>query len=78
MRTKLTQITVLEASKMKQKSFVNDGVHLNEATVKNVKRYQPVKNAYAVTKFRQLGISFKIQSKTLLDYSCSENFCRGI
>ena len=52
--TKLAQITVLEASKMKQKSSVTDGVHQNGATVKNVKRYQPVKNACAVTKFRQL------------------------
>ena len=31
-----------------------DGVHQNGRTVKNVKRYQPVKNACAVTKFRQL------------------------
>ena len=54
MRTKLAQITVSEASKMKQKSSVTDGVHQNDATVKNVKRYQPVKNAGAVTKFRQL------------------------
>ena len=52
--TKLAQITVLEATKMKQKSSVTDGVHQNGATVKNVKRYQPVKNACAVTKFRQL------------------------
>ena len=43
--TKLTQITVLEVSKMKQKSSMTDGVHQNRATVKNVKRYQPVKNA---------------------------------
>ena len=41
-------------SKMKQKSSMTDGVHQNGATVKNVKRYQPVKNACAVTKFRQL------------------------
>ena len=33
---------------------MTDGVHQNSATVKNVKRYQPVKNACAVTKFRQL------------------------
>ena len=52
--TKLAQITVLEATKMKQKSSMTDGVHQNGATVKNVKRYQPVKNACAVTKFRQL------------------------
>ena len=52
--TKLTQITVLEVSKMKQKSSVTNGVHQNGATVKNVKRYQPVKNACAVMKFRQL------------------------
>ena len=44
-RTKLAQITVLEASKMKQKSSVTDGLHQNGAAVKNVKRYQPVKNA---------------------------------
>ena len=43
--TKLAQITVLEASKMKQKSSMTDRVHQNRATVKNVKRYQPVKNA---------------------------------
>ena len=48
------QITVWEASKTKQKSSVTHGVHQNGATVKNVKRYQPVKNACAVTKFRQL------------------------
>ena len=48
---KLVQITVLKASKMKQKSSMTDGVHQNGATVKNVKRYQPVKNA-CVTKFR--------------------------
>ena len=52
--TKLAQITVSEASKMKQKSSMTDGVHQNGATVKNVKRYQPVKNACAVTKFGQL------------------------
>ena len=33
---------------------VTDGLHQNGATVKNVKRYQPVKNACAVTKFKQL------------------------
>ena len=52
--TKLAQITVLEATKMKRKSVMADGVHKNGATVKNVKRCQPVKNACAVTKFRQL------------------------
>ena len=52
--TKLAQITALEAIKMKQKSSMTDGVHQNGASVKNVKRYQPVKNAFAVTKFRQL------------------------
>ena len=50
--TKLTQITVLEASKMKQKSSMTDRVHQNSATVKNVKRYQRVKNACAVTKLK--------------------------
>ena len=54
MPTKLAQITVLEVSKMKQKSSMTDGVHQNGATVKNMKSYQPVKNACAVTKFRQL------------------------
>ena len=52
--TNLAQITVLEATEMKQKSSMTDGVRQNGATVKNVKRYQPVKNACAVTKFRQL------------------------
>ena len=52
--TKLAQITVLEATKMKQKSSITDGVHKNGPTVKNVKRCQPVKNACAVMKFRQL------------------------
>ena len=51
---KLAQITVLEATKMKQKSSMTDGVHKNVATVKNVKRCQPVKNACTVTKFRQI------------------------
>ena len=46
--------TVLKAAKMKEKSSTTDGVHQNGATVKNVKRYQPVKNVCAVTKFRQL------------------------
>ena len=45
---------VLEASKIKEKSSMTDGEHQNGATVKNVKRYQPVKNVCAVTKFRQL------------------------
>ena len=35
-------------------SSMTDGVHKNGATVKNVERCQPVKNAFAVTKFRQL------------------------
>ena len=52
--TKLNQITALEASTMKQESSVTDGVHQNSATMKNVKRYQPVKNGCAVTKFSQL------------------------
>ena len=51
---KLAQITVLEESKMKQKSSMTDGVRQNGATVKNMKRYQPVKNACAVTIFGQL------------------------
>ena len=54
--TKLTQITALEASKIKH----TDGVHQNGATVKNVKRHQPDKNACAVTKFRQLRHFIKI------------------
>ena len=37
-----------------EKSSMTDGIHENGATVKNVKRYQPVKNACVVTKFRQL------------------------
>ena len=52
MPAKLAQITVLEGSRMKQKSSVTNGVQHNGATLKNVKRYQPVKNACAVTKFR--------------------------
>ena len=51
---KLAQITVLEATKMRQKSSMTDGVHKNGAPVKNKKRRQPIKNACAVTKFRQL------------------------
>ena len=51
---KLAQVTVLEASKMEQKSSMTNGVHQNGATVNNVKRYQPVKNAFVVMKFRQL------------------------
>ena len=46
--------TVLEVTKMKRKSSMNDGVHKNGAAVKNVKRCQPVKNVCAVMKFRQL------------------------
>ena len=52
--TELAQITVLEATKMKQKSSMTDGAHKNGATVKNMKRGQPVTNAYTVTKFQQL------------------------
>ena len=52
--TKLAQIAALEATKMKQRSSMTAGVHQNGAPVKNVKRYQPVKNACAVSKFRQL------------------------
>ena len=51
--TKLAQITALKAPKMKQKSSMTDGVHQNGAPVKNVKRYQPVKNVWTVMKFRQ-------------------------
>ena len=50
----LAQITVLEATKMKQKSSMTDGVHKNVAIVQNMKIYQPVKIACAVMKFRQL------------------------
>ena len=35
------QITVLEVTKIKQKSSMTDGVHNNGPTVKNVKRCQP-------------------------------------
>ena len=52
--TKLVQLTVLEATKMKQKSNMTDGVQKDGVTVKNVNRCQPVKGACAVTKFRQL------------------------
>ena len=38
--TKLAQIMVLGASKMKQKSSMTNGVHQNGATAKTVKRYQ--------------------------------------
>ena len=51
---KFGPVSVGSESKMKQKSSMTDGVHQNGATVKNVKRYQPVKNACAVTKFRIL------------------------
>ena len=55
--------TVLEATKMKRKSSMNDGVHKNGAAVKNVKSCQPVKNVCAVTKFRQLKQAFHLNSK---------------
>ena len=38
--TKLAQITVLEATKIKQKSSMTDGVDQNGAPMKNVKRSQ--------------------------------------
>ena len=38
----------------KAESSMADGVYKNDETVKNVKRCQPVKNAFDVTKFRQL------------------------
>ena len=52
--SKLAQITVLEATKIKQKSSMTNGVCKNGAALKNMKRCLPVKNACAVTKFRQL------------------------
>ena len=39
---KLTQIKVNEATKMKQKTSMTDLIHKNDATVKNVKRCQPI------------------------------------
>ena len=51
----LAQITVLEATKIKQKSCMTDGSYKNGATVKNVKRGQPVKDACTVTKFQHVG-----------------------
>ena len=41
-RVKLFQIIVLEATKTKQKSSMTNWIHKNGATVKNVKRCQPV------------------------------------
>ena len=74
--TKFVQIAVLVVSKMKQKSSMTDGVHQNGATGKNVKRYQPVKNAcHEIQVVKAFHLKFKAR---LLDYSCSENFCRGI
>ena len=43
--TKFAQIAVMVASKAKRKSSMTDGSHQNGATGKNMKRYQPVKNA---------------------------------
>ena len=37
-----------------EKSSMTDEIYQNDATVKNVKRYQQVKNVSVVTKFRQL------------------------
>ena len=51
---KLAQITVLQATKVKQKSSMTNGVNKDDATVKNVKRCQPVKNACAAITFQQL------------------------
>ena len=51
---KFGPVCVGSESKLKQKSSMTDGLHQNGTTVKNVKRYQPVKNACAVMKFRQL------------------------
>ena len=39
---KLTQIKVNETTKMKQKASMTDLIHENDATVKNVKRCQPI------------------------------------
>ena len=51
---KFGPVSVGSESKMKQKSSMTDGVLQNGTTVKNVKKYQPDKNACAVTKFMQL------------------------
>ena len=51
---RLAQITVLEATKVKQKPSMTDGVLKNGVTVKAVKNCQPVKNACVVRKFGQL------------------------
>ena len=50
---------------------MTDGVHQNGATVKNVKRYQPVKNACAVTKFSQS------QNTAVLDFFVVKFNCVG-
>ena len=44
----------VESDQDEAESSMTDGVHKNGATVKNMKRCQPVKNACAVTKFRRL------------------------
>ena len=46
---------------------MTNGAHQNGATVKNVKRHQPVKNPRAVTKFRQLR-QFHIKVKARLSW----------
>ena len=51
----LTQIAVLEATKMKQKSSMTDGAYKNGETVKNVKRGQPVKNVCTVIKIPEVN-----------------------
>ena len=50
---------------------MTDGVHIvhkNGATVKNVKRCQPVKNACAVTKFQQFK-AFNLKLKARLSWN---------
>ena len=66
---------------MKQKSSMTDGVHKNRATVKNVKRCQPVKNARAVMNFRHLRhLKFKARlsrDKAVLEFFAVEFNCVG-
>ena len=55
---------------MKQKSSMNDGVNKNGATVRNVKRCQPVKNSCAVS----IRFPKQLSSRTPLDSRHSIKF----
>ena len=77
MSTILAQITVLETTKMKQKSSMTDEVHKNGATVKNVKDVNQLRMCVVSRNSVSKAFHLKFKAK-LLEYSSSGIFFCGI